>query len=75
MILIIVGGYGQAKACINKKTGQERAVKIMQKSGFDEKQLKQFINEVEILRQLDHPHIVKLFEVYEDAQHFYLVQE
>ena len=32
-------------------------------------------NEIEILKQVDHPNIVKLIEVYEDDKHFFLVME
>jgi calcium-dependent protein kinase len=34
-----------------------------------------FHNEIEILKRLDHPNIIKLFEIYEDEKHYYLVQE
>jgi calcium-dependent protein kinase len=32
-------------------------------------------NEIEILKQVDHPNIVKLLDVYEDEKHFFLVME
>jgi len=32
-------------------------------------------NEVEILTQIDHPNIVKLYEIYEDDIYFYMVLE
>jgi calcium-dependent protein kinase len=32
-------------------------------------------NEIEILKQVDHPNIVKLLEIYEDDKHFFLVME
>lgn len=31
--------------------------------------------EIDILKNLDHPNIVRLFEVYEDEKHIYLVTE
>jgi serine/threonine protein kinase len=34
-----------------------------------------FINEVSALKLLDHPNIIKLYEVYEDENAVYLVQE
>lgn len=57
-----------------------RAVKIVLKvknrdNAQMEKSQLMFRNEVEILRKLDHPNIVKLFEVYEDDSKFYMVQE
>ena len=32
-------------------------------------------NEIDILKQVDHPNIVKLQEIYEDDKHFFLVME
>lgn len=32
-------------------------------------------NEIEILSQVDHPNVVKLFEVFEDKDNYYLVME
>lgn len=32
-------------------------------------------SEVNILKQLDHPSIVKLFELYQDEKNYYLVTE
>ena len=32
-------------------------------------------NEIDILKQVDHPNIVKLHEIYEDDRHFFLVME
>jgi calcium-dependent protein kinase len=34
-----------------------------------------FLNELTALKTLDHPHIIKLFEVFEDQENIYLVQE
>jgi serine/threonine protein kinase len=60
---------------MHKQTGEERAVKIINKEKLSSKQMKQFANEVQILRQLDHPNIIKLYEIFEDEDYFYLVQE
>ena len=32
-------------------------------------------NEIDILKQVDHPNIVKLHDVYEDEKYFFLVME
>ena len=32
-------------------------------------------NEIDILKQMDHPNIVKMLDVYEDDTHFFLVME
>ena len=36
---------------------------------------KHMLEEVSILRSLDHPNIVKLFELYQDKKYYYLVTE
>lgn len=61
--------------CKSVDTGEERAVKIINKARMTPKQMKMFQNEIEALRKLDHPNIIKLFEIYEDETNFYLVQE
>ena len=33
------------------------------------------LNEINILKELDHPNIVKIFEYYEDKQNYYIVTE
>ena len=37
--------------------------------------LQKFFAEVDILRSLDHPNILKLFEFYEDGRNYHLVTE
>jgi len=32
-------------------------------------------NEIEIMKKLDHPNIIKLFESYNDSKNFYIVTE
>lgn len=32
-------------------------------------------NEIEILKQVDHPNIVKLYDIFEDDDRYYLVME
>lgn len=40
-----------------------------------EEELLSLQNEITILNQVDHPNIVKLYEVYEDANFYFLVME
>lgn len=35
--------------------------------------MEMFRNEIEALRKLDHPNIIKLFEIIQDENNFYLV--
>lgn len=60
---------------MNRKTGQVRAVKIIKKDSLDAKEKIRFFQEIEILRQLDHPNIVRLYEIFQDDKRYYLVTE
>lgn len=51
------------------------AVKIVSKRKLSEDDLKALWTEIEILDSLNHPHIVKLYEVFEEGQEFYIVTE
>ena len=67
------GTYGEVFLCKNKITNQKVAIKkILKKHGLDEKEVKQ---EIEILRQLNHPYILKLYEYYITEDYIYLVEE
>ena len=61
--------------CIDKKTQIERAVKIVKRRNLTSEQVREFRTEVKILQKLDHPNIVKIYEIYEDPKNYYLVQE
>lgn len=55
------------------KSSQIRCVKQIKKKNFgDDKNLK---NEVSALMRLNHPNLVRLYEIFENSQRIYLVQE
>lgn len=49
------------------------AIKAISKDKIEDKEM--FTSEINILKQLDHPNIVKLYEVYESESTIYLVTE
>ena len=61
------------RLCKSLESGEERAVKVIIKARMTPKQIKMFQNEILALRTLDHPNIIKLFEIYEDECNYYLV--
>lgn len=61
--------------CTHNLTGSERSVKIYQRAQMPAGAEKKFLNEVSVLKRLDHPNIVRLYEVYKDPKTYYLVEE
>ncbi len=58
---------------IQKATNQQVAIKVIEKKTVTDED--QFRNEFKILMELDHPNIIKLYEIYETEEFLYLVQE
>ncbi|CAK58560.1 unnamed protein product (macronuclear) [Paramecium tetraurelia] len=69
------GSYGQVRLVQHKKTGQQRAMKQIQKKKILKEQEDAMFSEVALLKDMDHQNIVKLFELYQDSQNYYLVTE
>jgi len=67
------GSYGSVQKCENIDTGQMRAVKTIAKNLV--KNPEQFREEMAIMKLLDHPNIVRLYETFEDQRNVYLVLE
>merc|ERR1719330_1389695 len=67
------GSYGSVQKCEYYDTGQLRAVKTINKTLV--KNPEQFKEEMAIMKILDHPNIVRLYETFEDQRNVYLVLE
>jgi calcium-dependent protein kinase len=57
----------------NKTSGETRACKQLAKGRIAN--LEKFTLEINIMVQMDHPNIIKLYEVYEDNRYIYLIME
>lgn len=42
---------------------------------MDEDEKRMLFNEINILKEIDHPNIVKMYEFFEDEKRYYLVTE
>lgn len=62
----LLGAFGEVYRCTHKVTGEVRAVKKLSKDRMDEQEKVRMKYEIDILKNLDHASIVRLFEVYED---------
>eukprot|EP00933_Yihiella_yeosuensis_P053906 TRINITY_DN52220_c0_g1_i1.p1 TRINITY_DN52220_c0_g1~~TRINITY_DN52220_c0_g1_i1.p1 ORF type:complete len:490 (-),score=118.13 TRINITY_DN52220_c0_g1_i1:303-1772(-) len=67
------GSYGTVYKGTHRNTGAIRAIKAIDKAKISDE--KRFQVEVDIQQSLDHPNIVKLYEVFIDAKRIYLVME
>eukprot|EP00939_MAST-03C_sp_MAST-3C-sp1_P003228 g3228.t1 len=69
------GLTGKVVAISHKKTGARRALKNIDLTKVNPKYVDRLRGEIEILKQLDHPNVVKLYETYEYNNNIYMVME
>ena len=69
------GAYGEVRKCLNKDTKSLRAVKIINKKYLEEDEKAKLLSEINILKQMDHPNILKLYEFFQDHKRYFLVTE
>eukprot|EP00359_Climacostomum_virens_P007518 CAMPEP_0204917688 /NCGR_PEP_ID=MMETSP1397-20131031/15313_1 /ASSEMBLY_ACC=CAM_ASM_000891 /TAXON_ID=49980 /ORGANISM="Climacostomum Climacostomum virens, Strain Stock W-24" /LENGTH=508 /DNA_ID=CAMNT_0052090605 /DNA_START=268 /DNA_END=1791 /DNA_ORIENTATION=- len=71
------GGFAIVHKCVHIPTAQTRAVKIIHKAGLTLEQidLRHRLSEIKMLKSLDHPNILRCFELFEDSSRFYIVTE
>ncbi|XP_067092089.1 serine/threonine-protein kinase MARK1-like isoform X1 [Osmerus mordax] len=69
------GNFAKVKLARHILTGREVAVKIIDKTQLNPTSLQKLFREVRIMKILNHPNIVKLFEVIETERTLYLIME
>ncbi|XP_065216060.1 serine/threonine-protein kinase SIK3-like isoform X8 [Planococcus citri] len=69
------GNFAVVKLAKHVVTNTKVAVKIIDKTQLDEETLKKIFREIQIMTQLRHPHIIKLYQVMETDKMIYLVTE
>ena len=69
------GHFAVVKRCTEKKTGQEYAVKIMNKKTMNQKDLPLVLREKNYMSLIKHPHIVSLITYFEDAEFLYFIMD
>lgn len=70
------GTFGSVRIVTHKESGHQRAVKIFRKSTYpSKKEIAKLHSEIEILKNLDHPHIIQIYEYFEDPKRFYIIME
>lgn len=66
------GTFGSVRKAVHKQTGQIHAIKTCPKSLIPSDEL---WAEIVIMRQLDHPHVMRLYCTFEDDQNIYIASE
>jgi len=69
------GAFSEVKKGVRKSNGVTYAIKCISKKLIDKKELQLLEREIDIMKKLDHPNIIKLMEVIDTPQTLYLVLE
>jgi calcium-dependent protein kinase len=71
------GSYGTVMRVKHKDIGVHRAMKKIFNSNnkLEPEKEKEILNEIEMLKSLDHPNIVKVFEFYNTKEGYYIITE
>lgn len=72
---ICKGSSATVWECQHKKSGELFAVKIIKREGLKASDDEAVMNEVAVVQSLDHPHIVRFVNFYEEPDYFFLVME
>ncbi|XP_050985641.1 serine/threonine-protein kinase SIK3 homolog isoform X3 [Labeo rohita] len=69
------GNFAVVKLATHIITKAKVAIKIVDKTQLDDENLKKIFREVQIMKMLRHPHIIRLYQVMETERMIYLVTE
>jgi serine/threonine protein kinase len=70
------GTYGKVKLATHIQTNEKVAIKFINKNKLaHEGDNGRIQNEIKIMTTLDHPNILRAFEVFEDKDNYYIVME
>ncbi|OMJ65827.1 hypothetical protein SteCoe_37563 [Stentor coeruleus] len=71
------GARGEVHICTHKSSGDKRVVKIISKASLPESVIKSgsVLDEVNIMKELDHPNLPRIYEFFEDEKYFYIILE
>jgi len=74
------GNFAVVKQAVNKKFGaagnnipQDVAIKVIDKAKVED--MNDIQREIEVMGMLDHPHVIKLFEIYDEPKKMMLIME
>ncbi|DAZ99078.1 TPA: hypothetical protein N0F65_008383 [Lagenidium giganteum] len=69
------GTFSVVKEAVHKQTGERYAIKCIKREGLTEEDMEGLVAEITILRQMHHPNIMTLYDVFTERDYYYLVTE
>ena len=69
------GALSRVRRGVHKLSGITRAIKVVRKEDLEFGERRKLLEEIELLKQLDHPNIGQVVEMYEDKKKIYFVNE
>jgi len=70
------GTFGKVKLGLHIQTQQKVAIKILEKKKIqDASDVERVTREIHILKIVNHPHIIQLYEIIETQKRLYLIME
>lgn len=66
------GKFGLVRLGVDKKTGNKVAIKVMNKKEMNNQDLELVKTEIEILKVCQQPNIIRLFDVFENLDYYYI---
>ena len=70
------GTFSVVKLGIHRITQKKVAIKILDKNKIESKDdLERIIREMQILTEMDHPNVIKVFKIYEEESNFSIIME
>lgn len=69
------GAFSQVKEGSHRQSGESFAIKIVTKSKLSKEDEVALKDEILVLEELKHKHIIRLYDVFEEPQYYYLVTE
>lgn len=69
------GALSRVRRGVHRSTGFTRAIKVVKKEDLEFGERRKLLDEIELLKELDHINIGRVFEMYEDNKKIYFVNE
>lgn len=69
------GAFSIVKLGVHLESGKKSAIKVVSKKKLSDDDYASLLTEIDILKNLNHPHIIKLFETYHEENDIYIVTE